>query len=84
MNNLAVTLPKENTYNVVGLNQNSIYNNIISFLNTYESKSTFTNYLRYYKQMCMYLLGKNLNEVSIEDLKSITKKSVKNYRSYLQ
>lgn len=70
--------------NVVGFSNISVSDKIDSFLNTYESTNTRNAYKNYYNIMFMYLCGKELSDLTIDDVKSIEIVDVKRFREHLR
>lgn len=70
---------------VVGLNNESVHNFVESFLNTVkrESINTEKNYRGHIKQFFSYAFGKETNQITWEELKSIKNKLVENYIDFL-
>lgn len=71
-------------YNVVGFTKNTIEDKINAFLDYYESENTRRNYTRYIKKMFMYITGKEIYDLTKEDILSINIEQVKKYKAYLK
>ena len=82
MNNLV--LNNVNVAPVVGIMPDTPYNRIISFLDGYESKNTRNNYLRHFKLMFMFMTGKQLEQLTYNDIKNIDDIKVENFRTHLK
>lgn len=79
MSNLAIA---QNNTNVVGLNNDTVYNHINDFLRE-KSKSTIKNYTGYYKEMFMHMCGKDIHLLTWDDILNIDYAKVKTYKLYL-
>lgn len=56
------------TNNVIGLVVDNPYTRIMSFINGYERKNTRGTYLRHFKKMFMYTTGKQLEQLTYDDI----------------
>lgn len=71
---------------VVHINQNSLYEDILAFLNEQRSEHTKESYLADIKQFSALcpVINKDIQFLTIEDLQGIKKRDLINYRQYLK
>jgi integrase len=73
-------------FNVIGLNTGSIYQAIeqlFTELKDNKQENTAINYKSHYKEFFMFCCGKNLEQVTWNDLQNITYAKIINFRDYL-
>lgn len=70
--------------NVVGFKLSTPKSNIDTFINSYDSENTRITYMRNYKVMFMHLCGKEIEELTWENINSIDVEQVKKFRDYLK
>jgi integrase len=71
---------------IVQINQNSLYEDILAFLNEQRSDYTKESYLSDIKQFSLLcpVINKDIQFLVIEDLQKVRKKDLINYRQYLK
>lgn len=78
---------------VQGLNVDSVYNDIVVFLNKYKKEKTKVAYLKYIEDYFMFICGKKLNELTRENVEYVMtsngkerllNKHIERYKQFLQ
>lgn len=72
------------TKNIIKLDQNSLYEDILAFINEQRSDNTKSSYLKNIREFVNICIGKELKFISIEDLQKVKKRDLINYRQYLK
>lgn len=73
-----------NTNNVIGFKNHSIKEHFNLFLNRYERENTKYNYMPNINNALMYMTGKDIDTITIDEIKNITSYDVELYRDYLK
>jgi integrase len=69
--------------NVVQLNNQSVYNRIMAYINDLSSENTRKSYLKNYKEFFMFTRNKHLHDLTEDDL-VFNRGEIQNYRTYLR